>query len=143
MKITDVQAYTVLGRSIFVRVFTDEGITGLGECSPMQVQSGVIQQFVNGMLRPLCVGKNPLETDKLYSEMFYRDREVGVGRAADRRSAVERGREAVARADSAKEYVGLWRGPTARSSALGVGGAGPPAAGRWQVGTQGGGAAPR
>ncbi len=42
MKITDVRAYTVLNRSIFVRVFTDEGITGYGECSPMQVQSGVM-----------------------------------------------------------------------------------------------------
>src|SRR6266542_4321801 len=65
MKITDVRAYTVLNRSIFVRVFTDQGITGLGECSPMHVGSGVIQQFVNGALRPLCLGQNPLERDKL------------------------------------------------------------------------------
>jgi len=78
MKITDVHAYTVLNRSIFVRVFTDGGITGLGECSPMQVQSGVIQQFVNGMLRPICVGKDPLEIDKRYSEMFYRPYKLGV-----------------------------------------------------------------
>ena len=78
MKITDVRAYTVLDRSIFVRVFTDEGITGLGECSPMQVQSGVIQQFVNGMLRPICVGKDPLQIDTLYHEMFYRPYKLGV-----------------------------------------------------------------
>src|SRR5688500_12395105 len=78
MKITDVRAYTVLNRSIFVRVFTDEGITGLGECSPMQVQSGVIQQFVNGMLRPICVGKDPLQIDTLYHEMFYRPYKLGV-----------------------------------------------------------------
>jgi L-alanine-DL-glutamate epimerase-like enolase superfamily enzyme len=78
MKITDVRAYTVLNRSIFVRVFTDEGITGLGECSPMNVGSGVIQQFVNGALRPLCVGQNPLEVDKLWSAMFYRNYKLGV-----------------------------------------------------------------
>src|SRR5207249_4970970 len=35
LKITDVKASIVFGRSIFVQVFTDEGITGLGECSPM------------------------------------------------------------------------------------------------------------
>jgi len=78
MKITDVRAYTVLGRSIFVRVTTDDGITGIGECSPMQVQSGVIQQFVNGMLRPICVGQNPLEIDKLYHAMYYRPYKLGV-----------------------------------------------------------------
>ena len=78
MKITDVRAYTVLGRSIFVRVTTDEGITGIGECSPMHVQSGVIQQFVNGMLRPICVGQNPLEIDKLYHAMYYRPYKLGV-----------------------------------------------------------------
>ena len=31
MKITDVKASVVFGRSVFVRVFTDEGIEGLGE----------------------------------------------------------------------------------------------------------------
>lgn len=78
MKITDVRADTVLGRSIFVRVFTDEGITGLGECSPMGVSTGVIQQFVNGALKPVCVGKNPLETDKLFSAMLYGHYKLGV-----------------------------------------------------------------
>lgn len=78
MKITDVKASVVFGRSIFVQVFTDEGITGIGECSPMQVKSGVITQFVNGMLRPLCVGKSPLEVDKLWSEMFYKPYKLGV-----------------------------------------------------------------
>jgi L-alanine-DL-glutamate epimerase-like enolase superfamily enzyme len=78
VKITDVKATTVFGRSIFVQVFTDEGITGIGECSPMHVQSGVIQQFVNGLLRPICVGQTPLEIDKLWTTMFYRPYKLGV-----------------------------------------------------------------
>lgn len=78
MKITDVKASLVLGRSIFVQVFTDEGITGIGECSPMHATSGVIAQFVNGVLRPICTGQNPLEIDKLWTEMFYRPYKLGV-----------------------------------------------------------------
>ncbi len=49
MKITDVKATIVFGRSIFVQVFTDEGVTGIGECSPMNAQ--VLAHFVNTVLR--------------------------------------------------------------------------------------------
>ncbi len=78
MKITDIKANLVLDRSIFVRVFTDEGIMGIGECSPMHARSGVIQHFVNHVLRPICLGKNPLEVDKLWSAMFYGPYKLGV-----------------------------------------------------------------
>jgi L-alanine-DL-glutamate epimerase-like enolase superfamily enzyme len=59
----------MFGRTIFVRVFTDEGIVGLGECGPMRL--GAIVHFVNEILTPLCVGKNPLEIDRLWSAMDY------------------------------------------------------------------------
>ncbi len=35
MKITEVKATLLKTGSVFVRVDTDEGITGIGECSPM------------------------------------------------------------------------------------------------------------
>ena len=77
MKIVDVQAYLVFGQRVFVRVFTDEGIDGLGECSPMN-GGRVIAYFVNTVLRPLCLGHNPLEIDKLWTAMFYRPYKLGV-----------------------------------------------------------------
>lgn len=77
MKITDVRASVVFGRTIFVRVFTDEGITGLGECSPMHLSA--IVHFVNEILRPLLVGKDPLAFDTLWSSMYYDLYKLGDG----------------------------------------------------------------
>ena len=75
MRITDVKASVVFGSSLFVQVFTDEGITGLGECSPMHL--GALVHFVNVILKPLCVGKNPLEIDKLWTSMYYDTYKLG------------------------------------------------------------------
>ncbi len=75
MRITDVQATIVFGRSIFVRVFTDEGITGLGECSPMH--AGVLAHFVDTVLKPICVGQDPLQIDRLWTAMFYGPYKLG------------------------------------------------------------------
>ena len=69
LQITDVKASVVFGRSIFVQVFTDEGITGLGECSPMHPDA--IAHAVNTVLKPLILGMNPLEVDKVWSRMYY------------------------------------------------------------------------
>jgi L-alanine-DL-glutamate epimerase-like enolase superfamily enzyme len=69
VRITDVKASIVFGRSVFVQVHTDEGVSGLGECSPMN--SGALAYFVNNVLRPLCIGLNPLEVDKAWSTMFF------------------------------------------------------------------------
>ena len=76
MKITDVKATIVFGRSIFVQVFTDQGITGIGECSPMNAP--VIAHFVDTVLKPLVVGQNPIEIDKLWTTMFFRPYKLGV-----------------------------------------------------------------
>ncbi len=76
MKITDIRTYVLMSSSIFVRVFTDEGITGIGECSPMNCH--VIATFINHALRPLLLGKNPLEIDKLWHELFFKTYKMGV-----------------------------------------------------------------
>lgn len=75
MRITDVKASVVFGSSLFVQVFTDEGITGLGECSPMNLGAPV--HFVNDILKPICVGKNPLEIDKIWTSMYYDTYKLG------------------------------------------------------------------
>src|SRR5262249_44345032 len=76
MKITDVIASVLPTGSIFVRVRTDDGFTGFGECSPMN--SRVVAHFVETALKPLLVGRDPLEREKLWNEMLFRTYKLGV-----------------------------------------------------------------
>jgi D-arabinonate dehydratase len=82
MKITDVQAIlisiplrkptsmsnkTVTSREYVVtRVFTDEGITG----SAYTIGGSLVLSAVNETLKPLVVGANPFETERLWDRMF-------------------------------------------------------------------------
>ncbi|CAI8025955.1 Probable multidrug resistance ABC transporter ATP-binding/permease protein YheI, partial [Geodia barretti] len=53
---------------IWVRVHTDEGITGLGETYPLrEAEQGVIR----GRLASMLIGQNPLEIERLWQEMFH------------------------------------------------------------------------
>lgn len=81
MKITHVTATPVKGRHwprfpmVFVEVYTDEGLVGLGEALAFQA-SGVIQsiQQIGELLR----GEDPLHIERLWEQCFRRD----VGLAA-------------------------------------------------------------
>jgi L-alanine-DL-glutamate epimerase-like enolase superfamily enzyme len=78
MKITKIETiHSKKGRTvgarqpgwIWVRVHTDEGITGLGETYPLSdAESGVTRTA----LAPVVMGQNPLEIERLWSEMFLR-----------------------------------------------------------------------
>ncbi len=74
MKITDVKALPM--RPVLVRVYTDEGVMGIGECSPMN--ANVNAHFVNTALKPLLMGENPLEIGKLWNKMTFRTYKLGV-----------------------------------------------------------------
>jgi L-alanine-DL-glutamate epimerase-like enolase superfamily enzyme len=76
VKITDVKTTIAFGRSVFVQVYTDEGLVGLGECSPMNAPT--LAHFVDTVLRPLVVEQDPLDVDRLWSLMFYRPYKLGV-----------------------------------------------------------------
>jgi len=76
MKITDVRTYPILDRTALVRIFTDEGIEGIGECSPMNVK--VMCHFVEAALKPVIVGKDPMDIEQLWNEMFLRTYKLGV-----------------------------------------------------------------
>ena len=53
---------------IWVRIHTDEGITGLGETYPLgEAECGVIR----GGLASMLIGQNPLEIERLWQEMFH------------------------------------------------------------------------
>ena len=75
MKITEVKATALKTRSVLVQVSTDEGVEGIGECSPMNLE--VLAHFVNKSLAPLCVGENPLEIDKLWNKMMFSTYKLG------------------------------------------------------------------
>jgi len=76
VKITGVRTYILKTGSVFVRVFTDEGLIGIGECSPMN--SMVIAHFVDTALKPLLTGEDPLEIDRLWHKLLFRTYKLGV-----------------------------------------------------------------
>jgi L-alanine-DL-glutamate epimerase-like enolase superfamily enzyme len=76
MKITDVKTTLLKTGSIFVQVVTDEGITGIGECSPMH--GPVLAHFVDTALKPLVIGEDPREIDRLWHKMLFRTYKLGV-----------------------------------------------------------------
>ena len=76
LKVTAVDVAPLKTGSIFVLVRTNEGITGLGECSPMNAK--VITAVLRDSLIPIVLGKNPLDIDRLWEEMYHRTYKLGV-----------------------------------------------------------------
>ncbi len=66
MKITQVEPVPV-GPSLLVFVHTDEGVTGVGECSPMN--AAVIAAHIEHSLAPLVIGEDPTRIDWLVDKV--------------------------------------------------------------------------
>src|SRR5437879_565940 len=67
MKVTDIRTAEVRGHgfSTYVRIYTDEGLVGNGEC----IHGGDgCPRAVHG-LKPLLVGEDPLNVDALFEKM--------------------------------------------------------------------------
>ena len=75
MKITGVEATPLKTRSVIVQISTDEGISGIGECTPMNLEA--LAHFVNTALQSLLIGEDPLEVDKLWNAMLFRAYKLG------------------------------------------------------------------
>ena len=90
IKISAVDVFPLKAGSIFVLVRTSEGITGYGECSPMNVR--VITSMLKDSLVPIVVGKNPLDIGRLWdgrsarSNIRNRHRALGHTRQGERTS---------------------------------------------------------
>jgi len=85
MKITDVKAYSLVAplkqpwkiarvvmremTATCVEVFTDEGVTGVGECLT-RLGPSTTCSIVNEMLKPVLIGRDPLDVEVLWEEMF-------------------------------------------------------------------------
>jgi L-alanine-DL-glutamate epimerase-like enolase superfamily enzyme len=76
LKITAIETWVLNCNSLFIVVRTDQGITGYGESSPMNVRA--IASFIHEALKPLVVGKNALERDRLWDAMYFPTYKLGV-----------------------------------------------------------------
>ncbi len=92
MKITRVQASThrvavrvpLIDRPInreivFVRVETDEGITGYGMTS--QILRFSVKEFINRELAPFLAERDPMDTERLWNDMYLRFNQRGTSGA--------------------------------------------------------------
>ncbi len=76
LKITEVETWMLNCGSLFVIVRTDGGITGYGESSPMNVRANAA--MINEALKPLVVGQNALDRDRLWERMYFTTYKLGV-----------------------------------------------------------------
>ncbi|MGH3489347.1 MAG: mandelate racemase/muconate lactonizing enzyme family protein [Actinopolymorphaceae bacterium] len=75
MRITRVESIVLLGRYHLVRVHTDEGVTGVGEVSPMN--AAVTHTFVEKALAPIVVGEDPANIERLWHAMYHKPYKLG------------------------------------------------------------------
>lgn len=79
MKIKDIISYIVTAHNdnwVYVKVITDEGITGVGECS-LETRELTVVKAVEELKRHL-IGMDPLENEKIFY-LCYRDEYWGAG----------------------------------------------------------------
>ena len=58
---------------LFVHIFTDEGIEGLGMTYP----SPGIRDVINNALKSVLIGKDPLDIEKIWNDMYWKVRGYG------------------------------------------------------------------
>ena len=88
--------------AVVVEVATDEGVTGWGEslCHGLQPPE-VAASFVEHLFGPMLVGRDPLDAEVLWEEMFNRTRPFGGGAAVNAISGVD-----IALWDAVGRYLG-------------------------------------
>ena len=75
MKITNIEAVPLRNAPMLVMVFTDEGITGLGE-APGEYGKA-IKPFIDEFISPIVIGKDPRLTNQLWEEIFFGTSRMG------------------------------------------------------------------
>lgn len=75
MKVTKVESLVLLGRFHLVRVYTDEGLDGVGEVSPMN--AAVTHTMVEKALARLVVGESPFDVERIWHKMFHYPYKLG------------------------------------------------------------------
>lgn len=86
MKITRVEPI-LLEWNLLVRVHTDEGLTGWGECSPMN--NRLVLAHLEHALGPLVVGRDPFDIEAIVERMFLHTYKVAGQSMAMAASGIE------------------------------------------------------
>ena len=73
---TDETSFVGQGGRLIVRVYTDEGITGIAEGSR---GLGVFRAYLDDMIKPLLIGENPLQPRQIWEKLA-----LGTGQQATR-----------------------------------------------------------
>lgn len=91
MKITRVSSFLIEypfgSESLLVRIDTDAGIAGWGECSPMNVR--VISSYIRHALAPYLIGQDPFDVELLLERMFVENYKIAGQSLAIAMSGVE------------------------------------------------------
>ena len=69
LKVTDIKAYILKTRQILVEVFTDGGITGLGECSPT-VNLEALKAIIENQIKRIAVGRSPFDAEIVWNKVY-------------------------------------------------------------------------
>lgn len=70
LKVTDVKAYVLKTGQTIVEVFTDGGITGIGEVSPM-VHGSVYAAMIDRAIRRHVIGRSPFGVERIWRSAFF------------------------------------------------------------------------
>jgi galactonate dehydratase len=74
VKITNVKPY-IFKNALYVKVETDAGISGWGEGD--HETTSVLGVFLNEVLKPVLIGRDPFDTEYLWHQMFFEGFENG------------------------------------------------------------------
>lgn len=75
MRIRSIESIVLLDQFHLVKVHTDEGLTGVGEVSPMS--AAVTHAIVDKVLAPLLVGEDPRDIERLWRRMYTKPYKLG------------------------------------------------------------------
>ncbi len=78
LRIAEVKTY-VMDDALFVRVTTDSGVSGWGECDAGS--HAVMSAFIHSEHAQRVLGQDPFDNEPLYDQMFYRSHDFGPGGA--------------------------------------------------------------
>jgi len=74
VKITDIKTY-IIPRGLFVKLETDAGVTGWGECSPNNQR--VVQAFIETDFKNTVIGRDPFDVEPIWDDLFWENHDLG------------------------------------------------------------------
>lgn len=76
MKITSVESLVLDGQYLFLKVHTDEGLVGIGECFRRQFRG--TQAVIEEVLAPVIVGADPFDIEAIWNRMHHTITTIGT-----------------------------------------------------------------